>query len=248
MTRKITAATAVLALLATGCSASTDSSAPGGTLITGGTSTATSTPIPSPTTTPAPATTTAGRTPTVAEVTASPSAEASTTAVPTIAAATPTVSLDPSPLAGTGGGPQQPSSVPTLNSITDEDRGRALEAAKAIVAAYTSGKPYKEWSEELYPMVDPEVQKEYGPNVRLDLLKGTVISAELVDDPTLKVPGGDNPYWLTVSVRVEGSLSPAYYVRLHRTAERPNKWKASHILEPQGYKLFAEKWLKQHNK
>ena len=229
MTRKITAAAAVLALLATGCSASTDSSAPGGTLITGGTSTATSTP-------------------TVTEVTASPSAEASTTAASTTAAATPTVSLDPSPLAGTGGGPQQPSSVPTLNSITDEDRGRALEAAKAIVAAYTSGKPYKEWSEELYPMVDPEVQNEYGPKSRIDLLKGTVISAELVDDPTLKVPGGDNPYWLTVSVRVEGSLSPAYYVRLHRTAERPNKWKASHILEPQGYKLFAEKWLKQHNK
>ena len=242
MTRKITAAATVLALLATGCSASTDSSAPGGTLITGGTSTATSTPTPS-STTPAPATTTAGRTPTVTEVTASPSATESTTAAPT-----PTVSLDPSPLAGTGGGPQQPSSVPTLNSITDEDRGRALETAKAIVAAYTSGKPYKEWSEELYPMVDPEVQNEYGPKSRIDLLKGTVISAELVDDPTLKVPGGDNPYWLTVSVRVEGSLSPAYYVRLHRTAERPNKWKASHILEPQGYKLFAEKWLKQHNK
>lgn len=246
MTRKITAAAAVLALLATGCSASTDSSAPGGTLITGGTSTAT--PTPSSTTTPAPATTTAGRTPTVTEVTASPSATASTTTASTTVAATPTVSLDPSPLAGTGGGPQQPSSVPTLNSITDEDRSHALEAAKAIVTAYTSGKPYKEWSEELYPMVDPEVQNEYGPKSRIDLLKGTVISAELVDDPTLKVPGGDNPYWLTVSVRVEGSLSPAYYVRLHRTAERPNKWKASHILEPQGYKLFAEKWLKQHNK
>ncbi|OFO95718.1 carbonic anhydrase [Rothia sp. HMSC066H02] len=249
MTRKITAAAAVLALLATGCSASTDSSAPGGTLITGGTSTATSTPTPTPSsTTPAPATTTAGRTPTVTEVTASPSATESTTAASTTAAPTPTVSLDPSPLAGTGGGPQQPSSVPTLNSITDEDRGRALEAAKAIVAAYTSGKPYKEWSEELYPMVDPEVQNEYGPKSRIDLLKGTVISAELVDDPTLKVPGGDNPYWLTVSVRVEGSLSPAYYVRLHRTAERPNKWKASHILEPQGYKLFVEKRLKEQNK
>lgn len=247
MTRKITAAAAVLALLATGCSASTDSSAPGGTLITGGTSTATSTPTPT-STTPAPATTTAGRTPTVTEVTASPSAEASTTAASTTAAATPTVSLDPSPLAGTGGGPQQPSSVPTLNSITDEDRGRALEAAKAIVAAYTSGKPYKEWSEELYPMIDPKLQNHYGPNSRIDVFKGTVTSAELVDDPTLKVPGGDNPYWLTVCVKVEGSISPAYYVRLHRTAERPNKWKASHILEPQGYKLFAEKWLKQHNK
>lgn len=239
MTRKITAAAAaVLALLATGCSASTDSSAPGGTLITGGTSTAT--PTPSPTTTPAPATTTAGRTPTVTEVTASPSATASTTAAPT-----PTVSLDPSPLVGTGGGPQQPSSVPTLNSITDEDRGRALEAAKAIVAAYTSGKPYKEWSEELYPMVDPKVQNEYGPKSRIDLLKGTVISAELVDDPTLKVPGGDNPYWLTVCVKVEGSISPAYYVRLHRTAERPDKWKASHILEPQGFNSFVKERIKE---
>jgi len=247
MTRKITAAAAVLALLATGCSASTDSSAPGGTLITGGTSTATSTPTPT-STTPAPATTTAGRTPTVTEVTASPSAEASTTAASTTAAATPTVSLDPSPLVGTGGGPQQPSSVPTLNSITDEDRGRALEAAKAIVAAYTSGKPYKEWSEELYPMIDPKLQNHYGPNSRIDVFKGTVTSAELVDDPTLKVPGGDNPYWLTVCVKVEGSISPAYYVRLHRTAEQPDTWKAAHILDPEGYKLFVEKRLKEQNK
>lgn len=248
MTRKITAAAAVLALLATGCSASTDSSAPGGTLITGGTSTATSTPTPS-STTPAPATTTAGRTPTVAEVTASPSAEASTTAAPTpTPTPTPTVSLDPSPLAGTGGGPQQPSSVPTLNSITDEDRGRALEAAKAIVAAYTSGKPYKEWSEELYPMIDPKLQNHYGPNSRIDVFKGTVTSAELVDDPTLKVPGGDNPYWLTVCVKVEGSISPAYYVRLHRTAERPDKWKASHILEPQGFNSFVKERMKEQNK
>lgn len=247
MTRKITAAAAVLALLATGCSASTDSSAPGGTLITGGTSTATSTPTPSPTT-PAPATTTAGRTPTVTEVTASPSAEASTTAASTTAAATPTVSLDPSPLAGTGGGPQQPSSEAILRTITDEDRARAVDAAKAIVTAYTSGKPYKEWSEELYPMVDPKVQNEYGPKSRIDLLKGTVISAELVDDPTLKVPGGDNPYWLTVCVKVEGSISPAYYVRLHRTAERPDKWKASHILEPQGFNSFVKERIKEQNK
>ena len=241
MTRKITAAAAVLALLATGCSASTDSSAPGGTLITGGTSTATSTSTPT-STTPAPATTT------VTEVTASPSATESTTAASTTATPTPTVSLDPSPLAGTGGGPQQPSSVPTLNSITDEDRGRALETAKAIVTAYTSGKPYKEWSEELYPMIDPKLQNQYGPNSRIDIFKGTVTNAELVDDPTLKVPGGDNPYWLTVCVKVEGSISPAYYVRLHRTAERPDKWKASHILEPQGFNSFVKERMKEQNK
>lgn len=241
MTRKITAAAAVLALLATGCSASTDSSAPGGTLITGGTSTAT--PTPSPTTTPAPATTTAGRTPTVTEVTASPSATASTTAAPT-----PTVSLDPSPLAGTGGGPQQPSSEAILRTITDEDRARAVDAAKAIVTAYTSGKPYKEWSEELYPMVDPEVQKEYGPNSRLDQLRGTVTSAQLADDPTLKVPGGDNPYWITVRVNVMGGTTPAYYVRLHRTAEQPDTWKASHILEPQGFNSFVKERMKEQNK
>ena len=241
MTRKITAAAAVLALLATGCSASTDSSAPGGTLITGGTSTAT--PTPSPTTTPAPATTTAGRTPTVTEVTASPSATASTTAAPT-----PTVSLDPSPLAGTGGGPQQPSSEAILRTITDEDRARAVDAAKAIVTAYTSGKPYKEWSEELYPMVDPEVQKEYGPNSRLDQLRGTVTSAQLADDPTLKVPGGDNPYWITVRVNVMGGTTPAYYVRLHRTAEQPDTWKASHILEAQGFNSFVKERMKEQNK
>lgn len=225
MTRKLTALTATLALLATGCSASTDNTAPTGSPV------ATST--PSTTTAPAPTPSTATHTPTVTEVN------------PTTA--TPTVSLDPSPLAGTGGGPQQPSSVPTLNTITDEDRARAIDAAKAIVTAYTSGKPYKEWSADLFPLIDAELQNQYNQNLRVDLLKGNVTSAELVDDPTLKIPGGDNPYWLTVHVKVGGGISPAYYVRLHRTAERPNKWKASHILEPQAYNTFVNSKTKNKN-
>lgn len=218
MTRKLTALTATLALLATGCSASTDNTAPTGSPAT-------------PSTTTAPSTAT--QTPTVTEVN------------PTTA--TPTVSLDPSPLAGTGGGRQQPSSVPTLNTITDEDRARAIDAAKAIVTAYTSGKPYKEWSADLFPLIDAELQNQYNQNLRVDLLKGNVTSAELVDDPTLKIPGGDNPYWLTVHVKVDGGISPAYYVRLHRTAERPNKWKASHILEPQAYNTFVNSKAKNKN-
>ncbi|OFM97401.1 carbonic anhydrase [Rothia sp. HMSC072B03] len=222
MTRKLTALTATLALLATGCSASTDNTAPTGSPAT-----------PSTTTAPAPAPSTATQTPTVTEVN------------PTTA--TPTVSLDPSPLAGTGGGRQQPSSVPTLNTITDEDRARAIDAAKAIVTAYTSGKPYKEWSADLFPLIDAELQNQYNQNLRVDLLKGNVTSAELVDDPTLKIPGGDNPYWLTVHVKVDGGISPAYYVRLHRTAERPNKWKASHILEPQAYNTFVNSKAKNKN-
>lgn len=227
MTRKLTALTATLTLLATGCSASTDNAAPTGSPV------ATST--PSTTTAPAPAPSTATQTPTVTEVS------------PTGATPTPTVSLDPSPLAGTGGGPQQPSSVPTLNTITDEDRARAIDAAKAIVTAYTSGKPYKEWSADLFPLIDAELQNQYNQNLRVDLLKGNVTSAELVDDPTLKIPGGDNPYWLTVHVKVDGGISPAYYVRLHRTAERPNKWKASHILEPQAYNTFVNSKTKNKN-
>lgn len=222
MTRKLTALTATLALLATGCSASTDNTAPTGSPAT-----------PSTTTAPAPAPSTATQTPTVTEVN------------PTTA--TPTVSLDPSPLAGAGGGRQQPSSVPTLNTITDEDRARAIDAAKAIVTAYTSGKPYKEWSADLFPLIDAELQNQYNQNLRVDLLKGNVTSAELVDDPTLKIPGGDNPYWLTVHVKVDGGISPAYYVRLHRTAERPNKWKASHILEPQAYNTFVNSKAKNKN-
>lgn len=225
MTRKLTALTATLALLTTGCSASTDNTAPTGSPAT--------TSTPSTTTAPAPAPSTATQTPTVTEV------------HPTTA--TPTVSLDPSPLAGTGGGPQQPSSVPTLNTITDEDRARAIDAAKAIVTAYTSGKPYKEWSADLFPLIDAELQNQYNQNLRVDLLKGNVTSAELVDDPTLKIPGGDNPYWLTVHVKVDGGISPAYYVRLHRTAERPNKWKASHILEPQAYNTFVNSKAKNKN-
>lgn len=220
MTRKLTALTATLTLLATGCSASTDNAAPTGTLV------ATST----PSTTTAPSTAT--HTPTVTEVS------------PTSATPTPTVSLDPSPLAGTGGGPQQPSSEAVLTSITDEDRARAVDAAKAIITAYTSGKPYKEWSEELFPLIDPELQNEYDSKFRVDLLKGTVTGAEITHDPTTDIPGGDNPYWITVRVKVDGGISPEYYVRVHRNADRPNKWKAAHILEPQGYNTFVNNKLK----
>ena len=217
-----TALTATLTLLATGCSASTDNAAPTGTPV------ATST--PSTTTAPAPAPSTA--THTVTEVS------------PTTATPTPTVSLDPSPLAGTGGGPQQPSSEAVLTSITDEDRARAVDAAKAIITAYTSGKPYKEWSAELFPLIDPELQNEYDSKFRVDLLKGAVTGAEITHDPTTDIPGGENPYWVTVRVKVDGGISPEYYVRLHRTSERPNKWKASHILEPQGYNTFVNNKLK----
>lgn len=220
MTRKLTALTATLTLLATGCSASTDNAAPTGTPV------ATST----PSTTTAPSTAT--HTPTVTEVS------------PTSATPTPTVSLDPSPLAGTGGGPQQPSSEAVLTSITDEDRARAVDAAKAIITAYTSGKPYKEWSEELFPLIDPELQNEYDSKFRVDLLKGTVTGAEITHDPTTDIPGGDNPYWITVRVKVDGGISPEYYVRVHRNADRPNKWKAAHILEPQGYNTFVNNKLK----
>ena len=218
MTRKLTALTATLTLLATGCSASTDNTAPTGSPV------ATST--PSTTTAPAPAPST------VTEVS------------PTTATPTPTVSLDPSPLARAGGGPQQPSSEAVLTSITDEDRARAVDAAKSIITAYTSGKPYKEWSAELFPLIDPELQNEYDSKFRVDLLNGTVTGAEITHDPTTDIPGGDNPYWITVRVKVDGGISPEYYVRLHRTSERPNKWKASHILEPQAFNSFVNNKLK----
>lgn len=220
MTRKLTVATALtasLALLATGCSASTDNTAPTGSPAT-----------PSTTTAPAPAPSTATHTPTVTEV------------HPTTATPTPTVSLDPSPLAGVGVGEQQPSSEAVLTSITDEDRARAVDAAKAIVTAYTSGKPYKEWSADLFPLIDPELQNQYGPKIKTDILKGKVTGASITNDPTLETAMGENPYWVTVVVTVDGGISPQYFVRVHRTADRPNKWKASHILEPQGFNSFVK--------
>lgn len=221
MTRKLTAVTALtatLALLATGCSASTDNTAPTGSPAT-----------PSTTTAPAPAPSTATQTPTVTEVN------------PTTATPTPTVSLDPSPLAGVGVGEQQPSSEAVLTSITDEDRARAVDAAKAIVTAYTSGKPYKEWSAELFPLIDPELQNQYGPKTKTDILKANgVTGASITNDPTLETAMGENPYWVTVVVTVDGGISPQYFVRVHRTADRPNKWKASHILEPQGFNSFVK--------
>ena len=231
MTRKLTATTALtatLTLLATGCSASTDNTAPTGSPV------ATST--PSTTTAPAPAPSTTTRTPTVTEVS------------PTTATPTPTVSLDPSPLAGAGGGPQQPSSEAILRTITDEDRTRAIDAAKAIVAAYVSGKPYKEWSADLFPLIDPELQNEYDSKFPTDVFKANgVTGAEITHDPTNDIPGGDNPYWLTVRVKVNGGISPEYYVRLHRTSERPNKWKASHILEPQAFNSYVNTKTKNKN-
>ena len=224
MTRKLTALTATLALLATGCSASTDNTAPTGSPAT-----------PSTTTAPAPAPSTATQTPTVTEVN------------PTTATPTPTVSLDPSPLAGVGVGEQQPSSEAVLTSITDEDRARAVDAAKAIVTAYTSGKPYKEWSADLFPLIDPELQNQYGPKIKTDILKGKVTGASITNDPTLETAMGENPYWVTVVVTVDGGISPQYFVRVHRTADRPNKWKASHILEPQAYNTFVNSKTKNKN-
>lgn len=232
MTRKLTAATALtatLTLLATGCSASTDNAAPTGSPV------ATSTPSTTTAPAPAPAPSTATHTPTVTVTEVSP-----TTATPT-----PTVSLDPSPLAGSGGGPQQPSSEAILRTITDEDRTRAIDAAKAIVAAYVSGKPYKEWSADLFPLIDPELQNQYDSKFPTDVFKANgVTGAEITHDPTNDIPGGDNPYWITVRVKVDGGISPEYYVRLHRNADRPNKWKASHILEPQAFNSYVNNKLK----
>lgn len=216
-----TALTLTLALLATGCSASTDYAVPTGTPVATSTTSTTTT------------ATTPGPTPSIAEHTPAMTEET------LIASSTPTVSLDPSPLAGTGGGPQQPSSEATLTSITDEDRARAVEAAKSIVTAYTSGKPYKEWSAELFPLIDPELQNQWGPQTRIDLRKGRVTGAEITKDPTLETVTGENPYWVTVLVKVDGGISPEYYVRVHRTADRPNKWKAANILEPQGFNSFV---------
>lgn len=202
--------TLAVALLATSCASSAK------------TDTATVSPSPSPTVTAA-----------TAEPTGSPTATA--TVKPT-----PTVSIDPSPLAGVGVGEQQPSSEAVLTSITDEDRARAVDAAKAIVAAYTSGKGYKEWSDELFPMIDPELQNQLGPKTKTDILKGKVTGATITNDPTLETAMGENPYWVTVAVTVEGGISPQYFVRVHRTADRPNKWKAANILEPQGFNSFVK--------
>lgn len=214
MTRKLTAATALTATLTL---LATGCSASTDNAAPTGTPVATHT--PSTTTAPAPA--------------------------PSTATPTPTVSLDPSPLAGAGGGPQQPSSEAILRTITDEDRTRAIDAAKAIVAAYVSGKPYKEWSADLFPLIDPELQNQYDSKFPTDVFKANgVTGAEITHDPTNDIPGGDNPYWITVRVKVNGGISPEYYVRLHRNADRPNKWKASHILEPQAFNSYVNNKLK----
>ena len=182
-------------------------------------------------------TATASPSPTITVATAEPTGSPTATAT---VKPTPTVSIDPSPLAGVGVGEQQPSSEAVLTSITDEDRARAVDTAKAIVTAYTSGKDYKEWSDELFPMIDPELQNQLGPKTKTDILKGKVTGATITNDPTLETAMGENPYWATVAVTVEGGISPQYFVRVHRTADRPTKWKAANILEPQGFNSFVK--------
>ena len=108
------------------------------------------------------------------------------------------------------------------------------------MTAYTSGKDYKEWSDELFPLIDPELQNQFGPKTKTDILKGKVTGATIANDPTLETAMGENPYWVTVAVTVEGGISPQYFVRVHRTADRPNKWKAANILEPQGFNSFVK--------
>ena len=90
------------------------------------------------------------------------------------------------------------------------------------------------------PLIDPELQNQYGPKIKTDILKGKVTGASITNDPTLETAMGENPYWVTVVVTVDGGISPQYFVRVHRTADRPNKWKASHILEPQGFNSFVK--------
>ena len=178
MTRKLTVATALtasLALLATGCSASTDNTAPTGSPAATSTSSTTTAPAPTPST--------ATHTPTVTEVS------------PTSATPTPTVSLDPSPLAGVGVGEQQPSSEAVLTSISDEDRARAVDAAKAIVTAYTSGKDYKEWSAELFPSSTPNsrtntVLRPKPIFSRAKSLEPPSLMTQLLKQPWAKTPTG----------------------------------------------------------
>lgn len=136
------------------------------------------------------------------------------------------------PLSKVQGGPQQPSSEPTLSGdITDTDKENARKATRSTMEIYVSGKEYKQWFEEISPYITPELQNTYGPKTRTEPLKSEIKGEiEVIDnDPTI-TPG--NRYWLRTKVKTGIG---EYYVKLVRTADRPNKWKVSAIQTPQEY-------------
>lgn len=151
--------------------------------------------------------------------TASP-ATTTSTATATSTETTPVLS------GGTAGGAQAPNggTESAITSISEADQQAALTAGKTVIEQYSAGGEHDEWFKTIAPNLTAEMQTQL-QNFNPEPSKAKVTGeAEKIDDVNVQA---DNPYWITVKVPTDKG---EYAVRLVRTAERPDKWKANEIL------------------
>ena len=140
-----------------------------------------------------------------------------------------------SPLSGVKGYSQKDSDFTPVAGLTEEDRQRAISAAEDGMRAFVSGKEYKEWSEELYPLMSPELQNRYGEGTPTQALKSEVRGhGEIVQDPTV-----DEGNLYTLRVKVVTGLGD-YYLLMHRNADRPQTWKITALDTSQEYDMYVK--------
>lgn len=131
-----------------------------------------------------------------------------------------------SPLAGVGGGPQQPSVVPTVDDISDADYQKAYEISRDVLEIYGSGVPPQPWHRRLDPYVSADFRERL-KNVRPEYVRFSVTGeARTEEDPTVNFT---NPYWTLVVIPTD-AVEGAYAVRLRRDGETNLQWKVDDIL------------------
>ena len=140
-----------------------------------------------------------------------------------------------SPLSGVKGYSQKDSDFTPVTGLTEEDQRNAISAAEDGMRAFVSGKEYKEWSEELYPLMSPELQNRYGKDTPTQALKSEVYGhGEIVRDPTINE---GNLY--TLRVKVSTGIGD-YYLLMHRSADRPQTWKITALETAQEYDIYVK--------
>ena len=141
-------------------------------------------------------------------------------------------SVDQEPLKNAPQGPQQPSSVPTVDSLTEQDKENAKHLAKQVLEVYGSGAPSEQWHQKIDRYLS-EGYKKRTAKLKTEYLKFKVTGdGDIVEDPTINQ---DNPYWVMVAVPTD-SMDGVYAVRLNRTAETNLQWVVDDVVP---YKTIA---------
>ena len=140
--------------------------------------------------------------------------------------------VDPEPLKNVPAGPQQPTSVPTVDHLTDQDKEDAKHLAKRVLQVYGSGVSSEQWHQKIDRYLS-EGYKKRTANLKTEYLKFKVHGdGQIVEDPTINQ---DNPYWIMVAVETD-SMDGVYAVRLNRTAETDLQWVVDDVVP---YKTIA---------